>query len=218
MAMMEDMRERMLSNPHNLAEKVRNLTEQIDYWAYLVAEYSKEEKIARWKFANIEYFIQSIEHWEKDPDTFETGLYAWLHRISLITNSKDDDDDGKGKVNIMTIHAAKGLEFPVVFIAGAEQGIMPHTRSMEENGDDDESKPLEEERRLFYVAITRARDKLYITSCRKRRRLQDVLDCAPSPFLEEIPPHLVVQYAEESGAGNATEADDFFALIRGQFS
>ncbi|MDR0447137.1 MAG: UvrD-helicase domain-containing protein, partial [Treponema sp.] len=103
----------------NLAEQVRNLTDKINYWPYLIAEFSKNEKIARWRFANIEYLIQSIETWEKDPDNFDIGLYAWLNRVSLIT-SNDDREDNKGKVNLSTIHAAKGLEFPVVFIAGAE--------------------------------------------------------------------------------------------------
>jgi DNA helicase-2/ATP-dependent DNA helicase PcrA len=184
-----------------LAENVQNLVDHINYWPYLVAEFSKNEKIARWRFTNIEYFIQSIENWEKDPDNFDTGLYAWLNRVSLITSS-DDRDEEKGKVNLMTIHAAKGLEFPVVFIAAAEEGIIPHTRSLEdsvlangaennENGESSILGPMEEERRLFYVAITRARDKLYITSCKQRRRLQDIVECAPSPFLAEIPPHLI---------------------------
>jgi superfamily I DNA/RNA helicase len=95
---------------------------------------------------------------------------------------KGEEAGDKGKVNLMTIHAAKGLEFPVVFIAGAEDGIIPHTRSLEEVEGD-----LEEERRLFYVAITRARDKLFISSCLKRWRLQGTIQCSPSPFLAEIP-------------------------------
>jgi DNA helicase-2/ATP-dependent DNA helicase PcrA len=118
----------------------------------------------------------------------------------------------------MTIHAAKGLEFPVVFIAGAEEGIMPHTRSMEEGGDD-QSGPLEEERRLFYVAITRAREKLYITSCKRRRRLRDIVECAPSPFLAEIPPHLIETREAAGTAGEFTDDDAaaFFARMRETF-
>ena len=206
MSMIESFRNRIFGRTDGqkkltLAENVQNLVDHINYWPYLVAEFSKNEKIARWRFTNIEYFIQSIENWEKDPDNFDTGLYAWLNRVSLITSS-DDRDEEKGKVNLMTIHAAKGLEFPVVFIAAAEEGIIPHTRSLEdsvlangaennENGESSILGPMEEERRLFYVAITRARDKLYITSCKQRRRLQDIVECAPSPFLAEIPPHLI---------------------------
>ncbi|MDR0377538.1 MAG: UvrD-helicase domain-containing protein, partial [Spirochaetaceae bacterium] len=183
----------------SLSQKVRSLVDAVDYWSYLVTEYNKNEKIARWKFLNIESLIRSIETWEQDPDNLDPSLYPYLNRISLITRDDGEDETDTGKVNLMTIHASKGLEFPVVFIAGAEDGIIPHARSLEE-GDGD----LEEERRLFYVAITRARDKLYITSCLKRRRMQNTADCVPSPFLTEIPAHLV-EYHEANPEMEAVE-------------
>jgi len=195
----------------DLYKKVRSFTDKIDYWSYLVSEYRKDEKKARWKFSNIEYLIKMIEDWEKDPDNFEKGLFAYLNRISLLTRAdgEEESEHSKGKVNLMTIHAAKGLEFPVVFIAGAEDGIIPHERSMEEGA---EESGLEEERRLFYVAITRARDKLHITSCRKRRRQQSDTERSPSPFLAEIPPHLIEHRNEASpedtaAASEAAEAE-----------
>jgi DNA helicase-2/ATP-dependent DNA helicase PcrA len=101
----------------------------------------------------------------------------------------------------------------VVFIAGAEDGIIPHERSVEEGGGD-----VEEERRLFYVAITRARDKLFISSCLKRRKLQNTVDCAPSPFLAEIPPHLIAYHEEEKPVEEGEEADNYFALLRSKFT
>ncbi|MDR0402455.1 MAG: UvrD-helicase domain-containing protein [Treponema sp.] len=210
----EGYRETFLGSGKGLAEKTRALVDDINYWPYLVAEHSKNEKIAKWKYGNIEYFIRAIENWEKDPDNPDTGLYAWLNRISLITRDDGDDEAAKGKVNLMTIHAAKGLEFPVVFIAGAEDGIIPHTRSMET---EDPAGSLEEERRLFYVAITRARDKLYVTSCQKRRRLQDTADCVPSPFLAEIPPGLVELRDGKERPQNPEDTEAFFAKIRGVF-
>lgn len=103
-----------------------------------------------------------------------------------MSRDNGDDESDKGKVNLMTIHASKGLEFPVVFIAGVEEGLIPHQRSVDENGGD-----VEEERRLFYVAITRARDKLLISSCMKRRKMQSIIECTPSRFLDEIPANLV---------------------------
>ncbi|GHU07369.1 DNA helicase [Spirochaetia bacterium] len=209
-----------------LSAKVRGLVDNIDYWSYLVTEYSKNEKVARWKFLNIESLIHSIEDWENDPDNFDNGLYAYLNRISLLTNGdtgdRQDDGDifGKGKVNLMTIHAAKGLEFPVVFIAGAEDGIIPHARSLED-GEDGDVSPIEEERRLFYVAITRARDKLFISSCLKRRRMQGIADCLPSPFLAEIPNNLIEYYKEETEEEAAASADAaaeaFFAQAKAKF-
>ncbi|MDR2095600.1 MAG: UvrD-helicase domain-containing protein [Treponema sp.] len=196
-----------------LSEQVRSLVNNIDYRSYLASEYSKNEKIARWKFTNIEYLIQSIVRWESDPDNLDPGLYPYLNRISLITRDDGEDEAEKGKVNLMTIHASKGLEFPVVFIAGAEAGIIPHERSIEEG-----EGTIEEERRLFYVAITRARDKLYISSCRKRRRLQSTVECQPSPFLEEIPPHLIGQQEDDSGKSEEEKAAEFFALMREKFN
>lgn len=196
-----------------LSKKVRMLVDNIDYWSYLVTEYQKNEKAARWKFLNIESLIESIEKWEKDPDNFDPTLFPYLNRISLITRDDGDDEAGKGKVNLMTIHASKGLEFPVVFIAGAEEGLIPHARSLEE-GDGN----VEEERRLFYVAITRARDKLYITSCKRRRKMQSTVECAPSPFLDEIPAHLVEYHEEDAVVETADEAADYFARIKGKFS
>ena len=196
-----------------LAKKVRALVDNIDYWSFLVTEYNKNEKAARWKFLNIEHLIQSIETWENDPDNFDPTLFPYLNRISLITRDDDNEEAGKGKVNLMTIHASKGLEFPVVFIAGAEDGLIPHARSLEE-GDGN----VEEERRLFYVAITRARDKLFITSCRKRRRLQSLAECSPSPFLEEIPQHLVEYHEGETAIESADEAANYFAQIKNRFA
>ncbi|MCX7655170.1 MAG: UvrD-helicase domain-containing protein [Treponemataceae bacterium] len=195
-----------------LSQKVRALVDNIDYWSYLVTEYNKNEKAARFKFLNIEYLIQSIETWETDPDNLDPTLYPYLNRISLITREDESEEAQRGKVNLMTIHASKGLEFPVIFIAGTEDGLIPHARSLEE-GDGN----IEEERRLFYVAITRARDKLYITSCRQRRRLQSLVECRPSPFLEEIPPYLVEYHEGEEVIESPEEAADYFAQIKGRF-
>jgi DNA helicase-2/ATP-dependent DNA helicase PcrA len=195
---------RLPGQPKLLSEKTRGLIDAIDYYSYLVVEHSSDEKKAKWKFGNIEYFIKMIENWERDPDTDNPGLYPWLNRISLITKD-DGETDTLGKVSLMTIHSAKGLEFPVVFIAGAEEGLIPHEKSINSNacgaaagddGDENEAGSIEEERRLFYVAITRAREKLYISSCKNRGRRshsdsQSADECKPSPFLEEIPGHLI---------------------------
>jgi DNA helicase-2/ATP-dependent DNA helicase PcrA len=233
MTMVESFRNRIFGKEEgqkkmSLAEHVQSLVDHINYWSFLVTEFSKNEKAVRWRWANIQYFIQAIDNWEKDPDVFEKGLYAWLNRVSLI-NSSDDKDGEKGKVMLMTIHAAKGLEFPVVFIAAAEDGIIPHTRSLEdsvltnggentennENNNDAILGPMEEERRLFYVAITRAREKLYITSCKQRRRLQDIVECTPSPFLEEIPAHLIEN--SNDNEDDTAKAESFFKKMQERF-
>lgn len=190
-----------------LSKKVRAMVEEINYFDYLITEYSKSEKAARFKYMNIESLIKSIEQWENNPDNTDTSLYAYLNRITLL--SRDDLDDGeadKGKVNLMTVHASKGLEFPVVFIAGAEEGLMPHARAVEEGGD----AAVEEERRLFYVAVTRAQNRLLISSCLHRRKMNSTIECEPSRFLDEIPENLV-EYHEPS---KIVDADEAHALLQ----
>jgi DNA helicase-2/ATP-dependent DNA helicase PcrA len=218
--LIESLREAMFTKG-GLSQKVKAMTESINYWGYLVGEYSKgdkEEKKARWKYANIGYLIGMIERWEKDPDNLDPSLYAYLNRISLLSRN-ENDEEAKGKVNLMTIHASKGLEFPVVFIAGAEDGIIPHERSLEDGLGDESFNPLEEERRLFYVAITRARDKLYISSCRQRKRLQTTTDRSPSPFLAEIPSRLITfhETVPKAAAEEAVTAEDFFSRMKARF-
>jgi DNA helicase II / ATP-dependent DNA helicase PcrA len=141
----------------------------------------------------------------------EPGLYEYLNLVSLVTRDDLEDEDGEGKVNLMTIHAAKGLEFDVVFIAGCEDGIIPHARSLEEGQGN-----LEEERRLFYVAITRAKEKLIITQARARRRLREVVETSPSPFLAEIPAHLI-QVVEAEKPAQEGDVKDAFARMRARF-
>ncbi|MDR2783070.1 MAG: UvrD-helicase domain-containing protein [Treponema sp.] len=214
MALIGRHREEMLGK-RGLSQKTRALVEEIDYWGCLVTEFSKNEKLARWKFGNIESLIQSMIVWENDPDNLDPTLYPYLNRISLITRDDGDDEADKGKVNLMTIHSSKGLEFPVVFIAGAEDGVIPHARSMEEG-----EGSIEEERRLFYVAITRARNKLFITSCRMRRKQQSSVECQPSPFLAEIPQHLIEYHeaVQKTPEDEEAEAAAFFKKMKAMYT
>lgn len=185
MNLIEEQRQKLLTG-RGLSGKVRQMVEDINYRDHLITEFSKNEKAVRFKLMNIESLLNSMDAWEKDPDNDNPSLFNYLNRITLMSRDDADEEGNKGKVNLMTIHASKGLEFPVVFIAGAEEGLIPHARSVEENGGD-----VEEERRLFYVAITRARDKLFITSCQKRKRLNMINECTPSRFLDEIPQNLI---------------------------
>lgn len=196
-----------------LSKKVRTMVEDINYFDYLIADNPKSEKAARFKMMNIESLIKSMEQWENNPQYDDTSLYAYLNRITLLSRDLDDEDANKGKVNLMTVHASKGLEFPVVFIAGAEEGLMPHARAVEEGGDN----AIEEERRLFYVAVTRAQQRLFISSCKTRRKMNNSLECEPSRFLDEIPAHLV-EYAEESKELNAQDAHELLQNMLKNFA
>ena len=176
-----------------LSKKVRELVDEINYFDFLIAENPKSEKSARFKFMNIESLIKSLEQWENNPNYEDTSLFAYLNRITLLSRDDMDEEEDSGKVNLMTVHASKGLEFPVVFIAGAEEGLMPHAHAVEEGGD----AAVEEERRLFYVAVTRAQNRLLISACQHRRRMTSTVECEPSRFLDEIPRNLV-EYHEPS--------------------
>jgi DNA helicase-2/ATP-dependent DNA helicase PcrA len=114
------------------------------------------------------------------------SLSIFLEEISLIADI-DTLNNQDNAVTFMTIHAAKGLEFPVVFLAGLEEGIFPHSRSLLER------EELEEERRLMYVAITRAKDKLYMSHAKSRMLYGEVQTSAPSQFLADIPEELLEQ-------------------------
>ncbi|WP_424212212.1 DNA helicase PcrA [Streptomyces sp. BI20] len=117
---------------------------------------------------------------EENPGT----LSEFLEQVALVADSDqipDDDPDGSGVVTLMTLHTAKGLEFPVVFLTGLEDGVFPHSRSL------GQTKELEEERRLAYVGITRARERLYLTRAAMRSAWGTPSYNPPSRFLEEIP-------------------------------
>lgn len=209
--LIESNRQKLLGG-RGLSKKVREMVEEINYKDYLITEYSKSEKAVRFKLKNIELLLEMMERWEIDPDNANPSLFNYLNRITLMSRDNGDDENDKGKVNLMTIHASKGLEFPVVFIAGAEEGLIPHQRSVDENDGN-----VEEERRLFYVAITRAREKLLISSCQKRRKMQAIVECEPSRFLDEIPQNLV-EYHEPQKEVSEETAKNIFADMLKKFS
>lgn len=209
--LIESNRQKLLSG-RGLSKKVREMVEEINYKDYLITEYSKSEKAVRFKLKNIELLLEMMERWEIDPDNTNPSLFNYLNRITLMSRDNGDDENDNGKVNLMTIHASKGLEFPVVFIAGAEEGLIPHQRSVDENNGN-----VEEERRLFYVAITRAREKLIISSCQKRRKMQAIIECEPSRFLDEIPQNLV-EYHEPQKEVPQEMAKDIFENMLKKFS
>jgi DNA helicase-2/ATP-dependent DNA helicase PcrA len=192
-ALVEDFRGRFLTT-RKLAQSLRELVEEIDYWGHLVSENkeARDKDVVKWKFGNVESLIGSIADFEEDPDAVSPTLYDYLARVSLASRDDLDAREEGGRVNLMTIHAAKGLEFPVVFVAGVEKDIIPHVRSVEEA-----DANVEEERRLFYVALTRARKRLFLTFCASRRRMGKPVEAFPSPFLDEIPPECVSMPAEE---------------------
>ena len=121
-----------------------------------------------------------------DEPAFEPGsLAAFLERVALVADADSIPDGGDGVVTLMTLHTAKGLEFPVVFLTGMEDGLFPHSRALAD------PKELEEERRLAYVGVTRARSRLYVTRATVRSAWGAPTHNPPSRFLDEIPENLL---------------------------
>ena len=123
------------------------------------------------------------------------SLAAFLERVSLVADTDQIPDSGTGVVTLMTLHTAKGLEFPVVFVTGWEDGQFPHMRAL---GDPNE---LSEERRLAYVGITRARQRLYLTRAIMRSAWGQPIANPESRFLQEVPQHLIDWRREDPGTG-----------------
>ncbi|ORA17335.1 DNA helicase PcrA [Mycobacterium arosiense] len=122
----------------------------------------------------------------EDEDVPDTGVLAeFLERVSLVSDSDEIPEDGAGMVTLMTLHTAKGLEFPVVFVTGWEDGMFPHMRSL------DDPVELSEERRLAYVGITRARQRLYVSRAMVRSSWGQPMLNPESRFLQEIPQELI---------------------------
>jgi len=140
--------------------------------------YYKNNPLEQDRYNNIQELKSSIDHFAKNSDG---GLKEFLQEISLYTDL-DDWNNKQNSVTLMTVHAAKGLEFPTVFITGLEQGLFPLIRI------DDTADQLEEERRLFYVALTRAMEKAYLLNAHQRRRFgaQNISSFVQSDFLNEI--------------------------------
>src|SRR5450432_1095252 len=158
--------------PAELAEKV---LEESGYRDALAAEATLE---AEGRGENLMEFIAQMREYEREAE--EPTLSGFLERIAL-QSDVDGYDAEKGAVSLMTVYTAKGLEFPTVFITGLEERIFPHARSV------DDDSAVEEERRLCYVAVTRARTRLFLSRVRRRRLSGQELPGIPSRFLRELP-------------------------------
>ena len=173
--MIEEMRRRLPDCP---------LPEFYDYVCersgYAPALREKDDVESRGRLENVQELKSSILTYLENAEGTEPGLSGFLDEIALYTDL-DSRADGDNCVTMMTMHAAKGLEFPQVFVVGMEEGLFPGNRAM---GDGAE---MEEERRLCYVAMTRAREKLTLTNARQRTLYGRTTPCMPSRFLNEIP-------------------------------
>jgi DNA helicase-2/ATP-dependent DNA helicase PcrA len=177
METMTSLRERAESDPP-VAQLLSGVLEQAGYLESLRAERTIE---AQGRIENLDELVNVAAEYDASEGTGHS-LGDFLQQVSLVADADTRDDDA-GLVTLMTLHNAKGLEYPIVFIIGCEDGVFPHSRALEEG-------ELEEERRLCYVGITRAERDLYMTCARQRTVFGAHGYAIPSRFLAEIPPEL----------------------------
>ena len=137
------------------------------------------------RYENVQELLNAIKEYVDNPEIEEKSLGAFLQEIALVTDADDDKKDKEEAVTLMTIHSAKGLEFKYVFIVGMEEDLFPSQMMLSSRAD------LEEERRLFYVAITRAEKRVFLSYALNRYRFGRLKNCEPSRFLEEIDPQYI---------------------------
>jgi DNA helicase-2/ATP-dependent DNA helicase PcrA len=167
----------------------------------LVEELYKDKSVEGLaRYENVQELLNSIKEFTETPDEEgelrDKSLGSYLQQITLLTDADDSNDENADVVRLMTIHAAKGLEFKCVFVVGLEENLFPSAMSLYDRAG------LEEERRLYYVAITRAKERLWITYANSRYRFGSLVQNDPSRFVEEIP----AEYIDRKFTGTSNTA------------
>jgi DNA helicase-2/ATP-dependent DNA helicase PcrA len=168
----------------NISTTLGKMLDQTGYINDLREENSEE---ANERLENLMELVSAAREYESREA--EASLGGFVDRLSLLSEADEESGSRNARVWLMTMHAAKGLEFPLVVIAGLEEGLFPHSRSA------DDEEELEEERRLCYVGMTRAQTQLVLTSAARRRVFGEYQSTEPSRFLDEIPAELVDKIA-----------------------
>ncbi|WP_449430587.1 DNA helicase Rep [Pseudomonas putida] len=161
---------------------LHEMIRDIDYENW-IRQSTASDKAAEFRISNVWFLVEALKNTlEKDEEgdmTIEDAIGKLVLR-DMLERQQEEEENAEG-VQMMTLHASKGLEFPYVFIMGMEEEILPHRSSIE-------ADTIEEERRLAYVGITRARQTLAFTFAAKRKQYGEIIDCTPSRFLDELPP------------------------------
>ena len=190
----------------NPADVLENLIKEIEYLPWIERS-CKTDSERQQRGEGIFSVIDSLrKHTEKGKN-----LQSFIDHSALASEKDDEDLEKKQGVTLITLHASKGLEFPIVFLVGLEEGFLPHTRSIAEGTKD-------EERRLLYVGITRAKDQLTMTYCSTRIKWGQETGCQPSSFIGELDDEFLLHttYDEIQGATPSTdELESFFGNLRG---
>jgi superfamily I DNA/RNA helicase len=181
--------ESLSCDPHALQTLADHFLEEIGYFAEL-RHSEKNPESAENRVRNLKDLVATLDGPGAASQPPFDRLQTFLEQITLDNEREEEEEEAPGDaVTLITMHSCKGLEFPNVYIVGMEDGLLPHARSKVEG-------TLDEERRLFYVAVTRAMQTLTISHCGARKKYGSLMPCHPSPFLNELPPELV-EHADE---------------------
>ncbi|MFY0664288.1 MAG: DNA helicase Rep [Natronospirillum sp.] len=211
-----DLKRRKLAEAEAPITIIKELIFDMDYESWLRQD-SSSSGVAEKRMANVWHLIdglQSIlERQDDDDEASDVAVEDAIARLVLRDMlERQEDEEQTNAVQLMTLHASKGLEFPHVFMMGLEEELLPHRNSIE-------SDDVEEERRLMYVGITRAREQLVLTYAARRRQFGEVVDCVPSRFLEEMPAEdiewegLQAPSKEQNQAQGRRTIDSLFAML-----
>lgn len=203
---MEKYHAKFAENAQPLARTLSELLDDIHYVAYIQSS-SNSDEIARIRRDNLDELIGALASYETREGR---NLGGFLEQL-VLDPPHADDGEKRDEVTLMTLHSAKGLEFPYVFIVGCEENLLPHQNSLAEPA-------LSEERRLFYVGITRAKRWLYLSRCLSRRRGYEIIEAEPSRFIKDIPPHAIAFEENAAAAVNEKILRDEQAKMRDRFA
>jgi ATP-dependent DNA helicase Rep len=175
---------------------VRQLVRDMEYEDWLLQNSSSED-VAERRMSNVHFLIDSLQRVMANE---QVALDEAVSRLVLrdLLEQQDEEKKGPDSVQLMTLHAAKGLEFPHVYIIGMEEKLLPHRVSLDEDS-------IDEERRLAYVGITRARETLSMTLASTRRQFGETVKCKPSRFIDELPQDDLRWQGEGEGSEEANE-------------
>ncbi len=200
-----------LGQVNPLASWADGFLEQTGYFAELRRS-EKTPEAGENRLRNLKELVASLDRDAGPGGSLAERLERFLEEVTLDSDREDEDEPKGDAVTLITMHSCKGLEYPHVFIVGLEEGLLPHARSKSEG-------TLDEERRLFYVGITRAQLSLKLTHCAARRKYGQLAPCHPSSFLLELPEELVERADERKSEPVTIQAGgDWFAAMRAKLA
>jgi DNA helicase-2/ATP-dependent DNA helicase PcrA len=186
---------RAMDSGSNLTGIARRIFDSIDLKGDLAAAADGGPQGAL-RYGNIEHLLRWLERYEGEAGREKRSLQTFLERVTLRGDPATEEEVGPGVV-LSTLHAAKGLEFGVVFLIGCVEGQLPHSRTTDPKVTEASPTDVEEERRLFYVGVTRARDRLYLTRPERKQFRGEVVKLTPSRFLDGLPPEQIESYTRK---------------------